>query len=149
MKDLLRVHSQRPCQRRRLEPILSASQGRCSNHSAIVPHPRPWGSINSGLRSLYMFFSLLRQACANDESLTWHLQIVLSLILSMASLISMFCALRSSIILSIQVFLCLPRLRVPSTCPYRAAAGSLLSFILVTCPNHVSLLFLILSYRHL
>src|SRR5678816_4074917 len=57
----------------------------------------------------------------------------------------MFCALRSSIILSIQVFLCLPRLRVPSTCPYRATAGSLLSFILVTCPNHVSLLFLILS----
>ena len=50
-------------------------------------------------------------------------------------------ALGSSFTLSIQVFVCLPRFRMP----YRAAAGSLLSSILVTCTNHVSLIFLILS----
>src|SRR6218665_3028626 len=52
---------------------------------------------------------------------------------------------RSSFILSIHFFGCLPLLLVPSTCPYSATAGSLLRSILVTCPNHVSLLFLILS----
>src|SRR6218665_1606836 len=36
-------------------------------------------------------------------------------------------------------------LLVPSTCPYSATTGSLFPSILVTCPNNVSLLFLILS----
>src|SRR6218665_1537003 len=34
---------------------------------------------------------------------------------------------------------------IPSTYPYSATTGSLFPSILVTCPNHVSLLFLILS----
>src|SRR6218665_1093974 len=42
-------------------------------------------------------------------------------------------------------FVCLPVLFAPSTCPYSATAGGLLTSILVTCPNHASLLFLILS----
>src|SRR6218665_628617 len=52
---------------------------------------------------------------------------------------------RSSFTLSIHFFDCLPLLLVPSTCPYSATTGSLFPSILVTCPNHVSLLFLILS----
>src|SRR6218665_4098960 len=53
----------------------------------------------------------------------------------------------SSFTLSIQFFGSLPLLLVPSTCPYSATTGrpSLFPSILVTCPNHVSLLFLILS----
>src|SRR6218665_2068971 len=50
-----------------------------------------------------------------------------------------------SFTLSIHFFGCLPLLLVPSTCPYSATTGSLFPSILVTCPNHVSLLFLILS----
>src|SRR6218665_1310127 len=42
---------------------------------------------------------------------------------------------------------CLPLLLVPSTSPYSATTGSLFPSILVTCPNHVSLLFLILSTK--
>src|SRR6218665_857117 len=55
------------------------------------------------------------------------------------------CAVRSSFTLSIHFFSCLPLLLVPSTCPYRATTSSLFPSILVTCPNHVSLHFLILS----
>src|SRR6218665_2826551 len=55
------------------------------------------------------------------------------------------CAVRSSFTLSIHFFGCVPLLLVPSTCPYSATTGSLFPSILVTCPNHVSLLFLILS----
>src|SRR6218665_1070525 len=73
------------------------------------------------------------------------LQILLFLLLSTASLIFIPCAVSSSFTLSIHFFGCLPLLLVPSTCPYSATAGSLFPFILVTCPNHVSLLFLILS----
>src|SRR6218665_72929 len=40
---------------------------------------------------------------------------------------------------------CLPLLLVPSTCPHSTTTGSLFPSSLVTCPNHVSLLFLILS----
>src|SRR6218665_352254 len=54
------------------------------------------------------------------------------------------CAVRSSFTLSTHFFGCLPLLLVPSTCPYSATTGSLFPSIL-TCPNHVSLLFLILS----
>src|SRR6218665_4011728 len=43
---------------------------------------------------------------------------------------------------SLVVFLCF---LFPSSCPYSATIGSLCPSILVTCPNHVSLHFLILS----
>src|SRR6218665_1140651 len=55
------------------------------------------------------------------------------------------CAVRPSFTLSIYLFGCLPLLLVPSNCPYSATTGSLFPSILVTCPNHVSFLFLILS----
>src|SRR6218665_2562600 len=55
------------------------------------------------------------------------------------------CAAGSSFTLSIHFFGCLPLFLVSCTYPYSATAGSLLPSILVTCPNHVSLLFLILS----
>src|SRR6218665_3766471 len=91
------------------------------------------------------FQFLLRQAFADDEASTRHLQILLFLLLSTASLMFIPCAIRSSFRLSIHFFGCLPLLLVPSTCPYSATTGSLFPSILVTCPNHVSLLFLILS----
>src|SRR6218665_1555071 len=51
----------------------------------------------------------------------------------------------SSFTLSINFFDFLALLLFSSTCPYRITAGSLLPSILVTHPNHVSLLFLILT----
>src|SRR6218665_2639990 len=57
-----------------------------------------------------------------------------------------FFSFRSSLTLSIQVFICLSLLLFPSTCPCKAAFGSLFCSILSTCPNHsyhCSLLFLI------
>src|SRR6218665_401732 len=88
---------------------------------------------------------LLRQAFADDEASTRLLQIRLFLLLSTASLMFVPCAIRSSCTLSIHFFGCLPLLLVPSTFPYSATTCSLFPSILVTCPNHVSLLFLILS----
>src|SRR6218665_39695 len=88
---------------------------------------------------------LLRQAFADDEASTRLLQNLLFLLLSTASLMFIPCAIRSSFTLSIHFFGCLPLLLVPSTCPYSATTGSLFPSILVTCPNHVILLFLILS----
>src|SRR6218665_2443697 len=88
---------------------------------------------------------LLRQAFADDEASTRLFQILLFLLLSTASLMFIPCAVRSPFTLSIHFFGCLPLLLVLSTCPYSATTGSLFSSILVTCPNHVSLLFLILS----
>jgi len=88
---------------------------------------------------------LLRQAFACDEALTRSLQVDLSLALSVASRISMPCALMSCIILSIRVFVGLLLSLLPSTWLCSAIIGSLPFSILVTCPNHVSLLFLILS----
>src|SRR6218665_205640 len=88
---------------------------------------------------------LLRQAFADDEASTRLLHILLFLLLSTASLMFIPCAVRSSFILSIHFFGCLPLLLVPSTCPYSATTGSLFPSILVTCPNHVSLLFSDLS----
>src|ERR1700733_16084452 len=93
---------------------------------------------------IFFFFFLFRQVYADDEALTKFLQIGLSLILNKASLMSVSFARRSSNTFSIHIFFCLPLLLVPSTCPYSAIAGSLFPSILVTCPNHVSLLFLIL-----
>src|SRR6218665_3045620 len=88
---------------------------------------------------------LPRQAFADDEASTRLLQILLFLLLSTASLMFIPCAIRSSFTLSIHFFGCLPLFLVPSTCPYSATTGSLFPSILVACPNHVSLLFLILS----
>src|SRR6218665_2276723 len=91
------------------------------------------------------FQFILHQAVADDEASTRLLQILLFLLLSTASLMFIPCAARSSFTLSIYFFGCLPLLLVPSTCPYSATAGSLLPSILVTCPNHISLLFPMLS----
>src|SRR6218665_1174533 len=112
------------------------------NWKAIFP-----GSDNSRTKQLFtpIFQFLLSQAFADDEASTRLLQILLFLLLSTASLMFIPCAIRSPFTLSIHFFGCLPLLLVPSTCPYSATAGSLFPSILVTCPNHVSLLFLILS----
>src|SRR6218665_3429488 len=98
----------------------------------------------SFINDLYFQF-LLRQAFADDEASTRLLQILLFLLLSTTSLVFILCAIRSSFTLSIHFFGCLPLLLVPYTCPYSATTGSLFPSILVTCPNHVSLLFLLLS----
>src|SRR6218665_2853356 len=52
---------------------------------------------------------------------------------------------KSSLTLSIHLFLCLPLLLSPLTCPCSAACGRLFPSILSSCPNHVSLLLLIFS----
>src|SRR6218665_3896896 len=52
---------------------------------------------------------------------------------------------KSSLTLSIHLFLGLPLLLSPLTCPCSAAFGSLFPCILSMCPNHVSLLLLIFS----
>src|SRR6218665_365770 len=88
---------------------------------------------------------LLCQAFADDEASIRLLQILLFLLLSTASLMFIPCAVKPSFTLSIHFFGCLPLLLVPSTCAYSATTGSLFPSILGTCPNHVSLLFLILS----
>src|SRR6218665_1950168 len=84
-------------------------------------------------------FSLFHQR-ADDEALTRFLQTSVFLVASPILVKSMFFSFRSSLTLSIQVFLCLPLLLFPSTCPCKAAFGNLFSS---TCPNHCSLLFLI------
>src|SRR6218665_3718472 len=91
------------------------------------------------------FQCLLRQAFVDDEASTRLLQILLFLLVFTASLMFIPCAVRSSFTLFMHIFVCFPLPFVPSTCPYSATAGSLFPSILVTCPNHVSLLFLILS----
>src|SRR6218665_3359914 len=91
---------------------------------------------------------VLRQVVADVEASTRLLQILQFLLLSTASLMLIPCAARSSFTLSIHFFGCLPLLLVPSTCPCSSTAGSLLPFRFVTCPSHVSLLFLLLDiYR--
>src|SRR6218665_311291 len=90
---------------------------------------------------LTTFQFLFRQAVASDETSTRLLQILLFLLLSTLMFIPF--AARSSFTLSIHFFGCLPLHLVPSNCPYSATAGSLPPSILVMCPNHVSLLFLI------
>src|SRR6218665_1640731 len=91
---------------------------------------------------MYAFnFQFLRQAFADDEASTGLLQILL---------LSMFipCAVRSSYTLSIGLhfFGCLPVLLVLFTLP--SALLPVVYFppsLIVTCPNHVSILFIILS----
>src|SRR3984885_5992144 len=69
----------------------------------------------------------------------------LSLTISLILLISVFCFFKSSLMLSIHVFRCLPLLLSPSTWPRRAEFAILFSSILSTCPNQPSLLFRIFS----
>src|SRR6218665_2292016 len=52
---------------------------------------------------------------------------------------------KSSLTLSIHLFLCLPLLLSPLTCPCSATFCSLFPSILSTCPNHLSLFLLIFS----
>src|SRR6218665_3373605 len=66
---------------------------------------------------------------ADDEALTRLLQTSLFLVASPILAKSMFFMFRSSRTLSIQIFLSLPLLLFPSTCPCKAAIGSLSLFI--------------------
>ena len=90
---------------------------------------------------------LPRQAFTDDEASTGFLQILLFLLVSTAFHRFIPYSVRSSFAVSIHFFGCLSLLLVPSTCPYSAATGSLFPFILVTFPNHVSLLFLVVSIK--
>src|SRR6218665_1178619 len=89
------------------------------------------------------FFSSLFHQRADDDALTRFLQTSQFLVASPILVKSMFLSFRSSLTLSIQVFLCLPLLLFPSTCPCKAAFGNIFSSILSTCPNHCNLLSLI------
>src|SRR6218665_973585 len=71
---------------------------------------------------------------ADDEALTRFLQTSLFLFASPILAKSMFFSFRSSLTLSIQEFLCLLLLLFPSTCPCKAAFGSLFPIH----PFHVS-----------
>src|ERR1043165_201087 len=90
-------------------------------------------------------FFLFHQLLSDDEAFTILLQSSLFMTVSPISAKSVPFSLRSSLMLSIQVFLCLPLLLSPLTCPCNAAFGSLSPPILLTCPNHLSLLFLTFS----
>src|SRR6218665_2259078 len=72
----------------------------------------------------FFFFSLFHQR-ADYEALTRFLQTSLLLVASPILVKSMSFSFRSSLTLSIQVFLCLPLLLFSSTCPCKAAFGSL------------------------
>src|ERR1043165_4282581 len=85
-----------------------------------------------------MSFLLFHQLLSDDEAFTKLLQTSLFLIVSPISARSVPFSLRSSLMLSILVFLCLPLLHSPLTCPCSAAFGSLSPPILLTCPNHLS-----------
>src|SRR6218665_884231 len=91
------------------------------------------------LSSPSFFFSLFHQR-ADDEALTRLLQTPLFLVASPILVKSIFLSFRSPMTFSIQVFLCLPLLLFPSTCPCKAAFFSLFPSIRSTCPNHCSLL---------
>src|SRR6218665_2462149 len=86
--------------------------------------------ITSQNVSSSFFFSLFHQR-ADDETLTRFLQTSLFLVASPILVKSMFFSFRSSLTLSIQVFPCLPLLLFPSTCPCKAAFGSLFSSITI------------------
>src|SRR6218665_3420963 len=90
----------------------------------------------------FFFFSVFHQR-ADDEALTRLLQTSLFLVASPFLVKPMFLSFRPSLTLSIQVFLYLPLLLFPSTCPCKAAFGNLFPSVRSTCPNHCSLLFLI------
>src|SRR6218665_1594289 len=94
----------------------------------------------------FVFFSLFHQR-ADDEALTRLLQTSLFLVALSILVKSMFFSFTSSLTLSIQIFLCLPLLRFSTTCPCKAAIGSLSTSIRSTCPNHWSLDHCFLSHQ--
>src|SRR6218665_2132407 len=71
--------------------------------------------FSSIIRSFFFFFSLFHQR-ADDEALTRFLQTSLFLVASPILVKSMFFSFRSSLTLSIQVFLCLPLSSSVSLC---------------------------------
>src|SRR6218665_1232335 len=96
-----------------------------------------------------IFFFLLFYQLADDEALIIFLQTSLFLFFPYAvdTCNCMPLSSKFSLTLSIHLFLCLPLLLSPLTCPCSAAFGGLFPSILSTCPNHVSLLVLIFSVR--
>src|SRR6218665_1190797 len=71
------------------------------------------------LSEIFFYFSLFHQR-ADDEARSRFLQTFLFLVAPPILVKSMFLSFRSSLTLSIQVFLCLPLLLFPSTCPCKA-----------------------------
>src|SRR6218665_2747344 len=93
----------------------------------------------------FNFFFLLFHRLADDKALIIFLQTSLFLVFPYAVDNCMPLSSKSSLTLSIHLFLCLALLLSPLTCPCSAAFGSLFPSILSTCPKHVSLLVLIFS----
>jgi len=99
-----------------------------------------WQNIKVGyptLRYLYiLFFFLLFHQLADNEALIILLQT--SPLLAFPYAIDNCMPSKTSLTLSlIHLFLGLPLLLSPLTCPCSAAFGSLFPSILSTCPNHV------------
>src|SRR6218665_820876 len=84
----------------------------------ITVNKKSYGILDKNIlcRIKNIFFSLFHQR-ADDEALTRFLQTSVFLVASPILVKSMFFPFRSSLTLSIQVFLCLPLLLFPSTCP--------------------------------
>src|SRR6218665_1116796 len=99
--------------------LLKILRGRIHGPS---PHLKSWRerplippkSMPMDELSEIFYFSLFHQR-ADDEALTRFLQTFLFLVASPILVKSMFLSFRSSLTLSIQVFLCLPLLLFPST----------------------------------
>src|SRR6218665_3215210 len=87
-----------------------------------------------------LFFFLLFHQLADDEALIIFLQASLFLVFPYSVDNCMPLSSKSSLTLSIHLFLCHPLLPPPLTFPCSAAFGSLFHSILSTCPNHASLL---------
>ena len=93
----------------------------------------------------FVVFCLLFHQLADDEALIILLQTSLFLIFPYAVDNCMPLSSKSSLTLSIHLFLCLPLLLSPLTCPCSAAFGSLFPSNFSMCPSHSSLLLLIFS----
>src|SRR6218665_3963752 len=94
--------------------------------------------------SSFLFFILFHQL-AYDAALIIFLQTSPFLVFSYLVDNCTPFSLKASLTLSIHLFLCLPLLLSPLTCPCSATFSRLFPSILSTCPNHVSLLLLIFS----
>jgi len=103
-----------------------------------------WSGPAHIIKTIFFFFLLFHQL-AEDEALIIFLQTSLFLVFPYTIDNFMPLSSKSSLTLSIHLFLCLPLLLSPLTCPCSATFGSLFHSILSTCPNHVSLLLLIFS----
>src|SRR6218665_3553803 len=85
---------------------------------------------------ILLLLSALRQL-ADDEAFIIFLRTSLFLVSPYAVDNCMCLSSKSSLTLSIHLFLCLPLLLSPLTRPCSAACGSLFPSIHSTCPNHV------------